>query len=91
MSSLLTTSPSTLTSSIATSTTSLFSSDASEPTAQGTPTVHHSRAKDNPVIAFIIGLAIVLLASVLNAGGLNLTKLDHVSSNSFVDGLMPFI
>ncbi len=32
----------------------------------------------NPVVAFIIGLAIILLASVLNAAGLNLTKLDHV-------------
>lgn len=32
----------------------------------------------NPVAAFVIGLGIVLLASVLNAGGLNLTKLDHV-------------
>ena len=36
--------------------------------------VHH----DNPVVAFIIGLSIILLASILNAGGLNLTKLDHV-------------
>jgi hypothetical protein len=32
----------------------------------------------NPVIAFIIGLSIVFLASILNAAGLNLTKLDHV-------------
>ena len=31
------------------------------------------------VVAFIIGLAIVILASILNAAGLNLTKLDHVS------------
>jgi hypothetical protein len=31
-----------------------------------------------PVIAFIIGLSIIILASVLNAAGLNLTKLDHV-------------
>lgn len=35
---------------------------------------HHA----SPVVAFIIGLAIVTLASVLNAAGLNLTKLDHV-------------
>ncbi|KAF5393269.1 hypothetical protein D9757_000629 [Collybiopsis confluens] len=35
---------------------------------------HHA----SPVVAFIIGLSIVLLASVLNAAGLNLTKLDHV-------------
>lgn len=33
----------------------------------------------NPVVAFIIGLAIILLASILNAAGLNLTKLDHVN------------
>lgn len=36
-------------------------------------------AQPSPVVAFIIGLAIILLASVLNAAGLNLTKLDHVS------------
>lgn len=36
---------------------------------------HHA----SPVVAFIIGLAIILLASILNAAGLNLTKLDHVS------------
>ncbi|KAI0035873.1 hypothetical protein K488DRAFT_37109, partial [Vararia minispora EC-137] len=40
--------------------------------------VHHA----NPVVAFIIGLAIVTLASVLNAAGLNLTKLDHVRTSS---------
>lgn len=34
--------------------------------------------KPNPVVAFIIGLSIVTLASILNAAGLNLTKLDHV-------------
>jgi magnesium transporter len=37
---------------------------------------HHA----NPVVAFIIGLAIILLASILNAAGLNLTKLDHVGA-----------
>ena len=36
--------------------------------------VRHGR----PVVAFIIGLSIIILASVLNAAGLNLTKLDHV-------------
>ena len=41
----------------------------------GTPRVPHH---GSPVVAFIIGLAIVLLASILNAAGLNLTKLDHV-------------
>jgi hypothetical protein len=39
--------------------------------------VHHA-PHQNAVAAFIIGLAIVTLASVLNAAGLNLTKLDHV-------------
>jgi hypothetical protein len=42
--------------------------------AQETNGVRHGK----PVIAFIIGLSIVTLASVLNAAGLNLTKLDHV-------------
>ncbi|KAL0072423.1 hypothetical protein AAF712_000186 [Marasmius tenuissimus] len=36
----------------------------------------------NPVVAFIIGLAIILLASILNAAGLNLTKLDHVRTSA---------
>ncbi|KXN85382.1 hypothetical protein AN958_11482 [Leucoagaricus sp. SymC.cos] len=36
----------------------------------------------NPIVAFIIGLAIILLASILNAAGLNLTKLDHVRTNA---------
>lgn len=36
----------------------------------------------NPVVAFIIGLAIILLASILNAAGLNLTKLDHVCTRN---------
>lgn len=31
----------------------------------------------HPVVAFIIGLAIILGSSLMNAGGLNLTKLDH--------------
>ena len=35
----------------------------------------------SPVVAFIIGLAIILLASILNAAGLNLTKLDHVGAH----------
>jgi len=39
---------------------------------------HHA----NPVVAFIIGLAIVTLASILNAAGLNLTKLDHVRTSA---------
>ncbi|KAG1734729.1 uncharacterized protein EDB91DRAFT_1146559 [Suillus paluster] len=35
----------------------------------------------SPVVAFIIGLAIILLASILNAAGLNITKLDHVRTS----------
>jgi hypothetical protein len=49
---------------------------ASSGTPNDVPVIHH----DNPVVAFIIGLSIILLASVLNAAGLNLTKLDHVRS-----------
>lgn len=45
--------------------------DEGEPSPQ---TPHHG----SPIVAFIIGLAIILLASILNAAGLNLTKLDHV-------------
>ncbi|EIN11788.1 hypothetical protein PUNSTDRAFT_119034 [Punctularia strigosozonata HHB-11173 SS5] len=39
---------------------------------------HHA----NPVVAFIIGLSIVLLASILNAAGLNITKVDHVRTSA---------
>ncbi|KAI0682982.1 hypothetical protein BC835DRAFT_1397425 [Cytidiella melzeri] len=39
---------------------------------------HHA----NSVVAFIIGLAIVTLASIMNAAGLNLTKLDHVRTSA---------
>ena len=38
----------------------------------------HGVRHGSPVVAFIIGLSIIILASVLNAAGLNLTKLDHV-------------
>lgn len=41
---------------------------------------HHA----SPVVAFIIGLSIILLASILNAGGLNITKLDHVCHMFYV-------
>ncbi|KAF8608747.1 hypothetical protein BDV93DRAFT_518811 [Ceratobasidium sp. AG-I] len=47
---------------------------ATEPTVQ--------RHSQNSVVAFIIGLCIVTLSSVLNAGGLNLTKLDHVRQSA---------
>ncbi|OCB88473.1 hypothetical protein A7U60_g4381 [Sanghuangporus baumii] len=36
----------------------------------------------SPAVALIIGVSIVLLASILNAGGLNLTKLDHVRTSA---------
>lgn len=42
----------------------------------------------SPVVAFIIGFSIILLASVLNAAGLNLTKLDHVGSLVFLSALV---
>lgn len=69
------------------STTSLLSSATSIiPSATPSATIDPVTSNDpvpahhaNPVVAFIIGLAIVLLASILNAAGLNLTKLDHVS------------
>jgi magnesium transporter len=32
----------------------------------------------NPIISFIIGFSIILVASIMNAGGLNLVKLDMV-------------
>ncbi|OCH88999.1 hypothetical protein OBBRIDRAFT_794662 [Obba rivulosa] len=59
------------------SSTSLLPSASTTPdwrAADETAPARHA----NPVAAFIIGLAIVLLASILNAAGLNLTKLDHV-------------
>jgi hypothetical protein len=64
----LVTSVPTLTSSIAQAT--------EEPSTGELTSAHHA----SPLVAFIIGLAIILLASILNAAGLNITKLDHVSS-----------
>ncbi|KAI0633717.1 hypothetical protein C8Q77DRAFT_1116551 [Trametes polyzona] len=61
-------------------TTSLLDSPASVPDVPLDDPVpaHHA----SPVVAFIIGLAIVTLASILNAAGLNLTKLDHVRTSA---------
>jgi magnesium transporter len=53
------------------------SSSTLAPLPDSKPT-HGPGSHGNPVVAFIIGLAIILLASILNAAGLNLTKLDHV-------------
>ncbi|TFK25670.1 hypothetical protein FA15DRAFT_638875 [Coprinopsis marcescibilis] len=36
----------------------------------------------SPIVAFMIGFLIILLASIMNAAGLNLTKLDHVRMSS---------
>ncbi|TCD71594.1 hypothetical protein EIP91_007341 [Steccherinum ochraceum] len=64
--------------------TSLISSaiptptDVAPPLLQDAVPAHHA----SPVVAFIIGLAIVILASILNAAGLNLTKLDHVRTSA---------
>ncbi|KAH7913135.1 hypothetical protein BJ138DRAFT_1146655 [Hygrophoropsis aurantiaca] len=51
---------------------------ATESASTDPTTVQHG----SPVVAFIIGLAIIILASILNAAGLNLTKLDHVRTSS---------
>jgi hypothetical protein len=51
------------------------------PTATTNPTLNDDPAPvrhASPVVAFIIGLSIMFMASILNAAGLNLTKLDHV-------------
>ncbi|EJD03300.1 uncharacterized protein FOMMEDRAFT_84763 [Fomitiporia mediterranea MF3/22] len=42
----------------------------------------HGAPSGSPAVAFVIGVSIVLLASILNAGGLNLTKLDHVRTSA---------
>ncbi|KAH6910354.1 hypothetical protein BKA70DRAFT_1100903 [Coprinopsis sp. MPI-PUGE-AT-0042] len=53
---------------------------------QPSPSTLPSKPKDDgvpahgasPVVAFLIGLSIILIASIMNAAGLNLTKYDHV-------------
>lgn len=59
-----------------------FRSLLMEPQETSTPVPHHTVRHEKPVIAFIIGLSIILLASILNAAGLNLTKLDHVRTSA---------
>ncbi|KAI0790827.1 hypothetical protein C8Q75DRAFT_760904 [Abortiporus biennis] len=61
-----------------TSTSIIPESTPSLPVLSDPVPAHHA----NPVVAFIIGLAIVILASILNAAGLNLTKLDHVRTSA---------
>ncbi|KIO30760.1 hypothetical protein M407DRAFT_20285 [Tulasnella calospora MUT 4182] len=51
---------------------------SSTPSSVGTVT----ESGQNPVVAFLIGLAIILFSSILNAGGLNLTKLDHLRTSA---------
>ncbi|GJJ06567.1 hypothetical protein Clacol_000760 [Clathrus columnatus] len=46
-------------------------------TAEDSTTTAAPSSSLHPVVAFVIGLAIILGASLMNAGGLNLTKLDH--------------
>ncbi|KAJ7593661.1 hypothetical protein C8J56DRAFT_924783 [Mycena floridula] len=62
------------------STSSALASPTSIPIPANEPPVSIRHA--NPVVAFIIGLAIILMASILNAAGLNLTKLDHVRTSA---------
>lgn len=75
-------------SSLITSAVSSISGIIASPAVTGTPALSPSDVDDdvpahhsNPVVAFMIGLSIVVLSSILNAGGLNLTKLDHVSQS----------
>ncbi|KAG0706124.1 hypothetical protein DFH29DRAFT_903765 [Suillus ampliporus] len=58
--------------------TSTIVQAAVESSASDLVSAHHA----SPVVAFIIGLAIILLASILNAAGLNITKLDHVRTST---------
>ena len=58
--------------------------DDSEPLAIDDGSTETHTEGGSPVVAFIIGFAIVLLASILNAAGLNLTKLDHVHHGAAV-------
>lgn len=68
----------TLTSLAASATAALNSSDSS-PFLQGGLVEDDPTNDGNPVVNFILGFIIVIGASILNAFGLNLTKLDHVS------------
>jgi hypothetical protein len=56
-----------------------LTSTIAQATAESSTSDLVSARHASPVVAFIIGLAIILLASILNAAGLNITKLDHVS------------
>jgi len=62
---------------VTTSTLSALISASTDAPASEEPGPRHG----NQVVAFIIGLSIILLASIMNAAGLNLTKLDHVRSS----------
>ncbi|KAJ3534809.1 hypothetical protein NM688_g7076 [Phlebia brevispora] len=53
------------------------SPDTGPPVPLPTPSRHV-----NAVVGFMIGLGIVTLASIMNAAGLNLTKLDHVRTSA---------
>jgi magnesium transporter len=58
------------------------SSSAATPTSSGNPESDLQNFHDdlNPIVSFIIGFAIILGASIMNAGGLNLVKMDMVRS-----------
>ena len=62
------------TASVSNSLPSAITHDPPDPILEPAP-AHHL----NAVVGFMIGLGIVTLASIMNAAGLNLTKLDHVS------------
>ena len=61
--------------------TSTISTVVASATNTSTPNDSTPARHANPVVAFIIGLSIILLASIMNAAGLNLTKLDHVRAS----------
>ncbi|KAG2043612.1 hypothetical protein BDR03DRAFT_1054146 [Suillus americanus] len=58
--------------------TSTIAQATGEPSTSDLVPARHA----SPLVAFIIGLAIILLASILNAAGLNITKLDHVRTST---------
>jgi hypothetical protein len=55
-----------------------FVTSLQEGTTMPQPDTAARERHGSPIVAFIIGLSIITLASILNAAGLNLTKLDHV-------------
>jgi hypothetical protein len=66
----------------AATTATIIASLTSTPSSSASALPEHIPKHGNATVAFIVGFAIVTLASVPNAAGLNLTKLDHVVGTS---------